>query len=114
VERVRLTLHEQDPITGDEEALFTLFYEAYRGYTIYSTPQGQCCLHGRQGCLRLQGRYVCFPEIEEAKAMVKRFRAAGHTSQETMNRFLAEEEYLCLNSSDPPQRNDQRPRVMGV
>ena len=40
IERARLTLHDADPITGNEETLSTLFYEEYRGYTIYSTEQG--------------------------------------------------------------------------
>jgi len=48
----RLTLHDTDPITGNYDQLFTLFYECYRGYTIYSTEQGACCIHGpgRGGC----------------------------------------------------------------
>lgn len=37
LQRARLTLHEADPITGNEDILSSLFYEFYRGYTIYST-----------------------------------------------------------------------------
>src|SRR5712692_5281198 len=72
VELVRLTLHEVDPVTGDEDTVYSLFYEFYRGYTIYSTEQGRCVLHGKRGgCLRIQGKYACFPDIEETKKMVK-------------------------------------------
>src|SRR5712691_3647517 len=62
-ERTRLTLHDTDPITGNENTLYTLFYEFYRGYTIYSTEQGRCCMHGKQGCIRLLGKFVCFPDV---------------------------------------------------
>lgn len=33
MERARLTLHESDPITGNEDTLYELFYEFYRGYS---------------------------------------------------------------------------------
>jgi hypothetical protein len=69
--RARLTLHEADPITGNDDTLYTLFYEFYRGYTIFSTPEGRCCIHGKQGCLRLRGKFVCFPAIEDAKNLIK-------------------------------------------
>jgi hypothetical protein len=103
----RLTLHERDPITDRYEQLFTLFYESYRGYTIYSTREGPCCIHGRDGCLRIAGRYACFPDIEEAKALIKHFVVDGRTSQESMNRSVPEDEYLCLNSGR--QRHGSRP-----
>ena len=93
----RLTLHETDPITGHEDTLYTLFYECYRGYTIYSTLEGRCCIHGKGECLRLRGKFVCFPDIEEAKKIMKRFGADGLTSYESMDRYLAEWEYVCLN-----------------
>src|SRR5215468_4897668 len=66
----RLTLHYTDPITGNEDTLSSLFYEYYRGYTIYSTEQERCCIHGKGGCLRIQGKYACFPDIEQAKLMI--------------------------------------------
>ncbi len=79
LEIVSLNLHETDPETGDEDGLSALFYEYYRGYTIYSNGQGVCCIHGagRQGRLRLLGEYVSFPDIEDAKHLIKYFRANG-------------------------------------
>ena len=93
----RLTLHNMDPITGNEDALYTLFYEQYRGYTIYSTEQGPCCIHGNDGCLRIQGKYAVFPDVEQAKNLIKHFQADGRTAQESMNRYVPQEEYVCLN-----------------
>lgn len=97
LKRARLTLHEADPITGNEDTLYTLFYEFYRGYTIYSTAQGRCCIHGKQGCVRLRGQFVCFPDIEEAKTLIKWFRSDGDTSYDCVERYLPEWEYVCLN-----------------
>ena len=99
---VHLSLHETDPVTGDEDGLSALFYEYYRGYTIYSNEEGVCCMHGadRQGCLRLGGKYVSFPDIEAAKTLIKRFRAEGYTSYESMERYLPAWEYVCLNRSE--------------
>ncbi len=96
-ERVRLTLHDSDPITGNEDILSTLFYEEYRGYTIYSTGQGRCCIHGKQGCIKLRSKFVCFPDIEDAKTLIKRFRAEGYTSYDSIERYLPEWEFVCLN-----------------
>jgi hypothetical protein len=73
--RARLTLHQTDSIIGTEDILF---YECYRGYTIYSAPPGCCCIHGKQGCLR--GKFVCFPDVEDDKTLIKQFRAEGYTS----------------------------------
>ena len=95
--RVRLTLHEADPITGNVDTLYSLFYEEYRGYTIYSTPRGHCCIHGKQGCIKLRGKFVCFYDVEEAKGLIKRFRAEGYTSSDGVERYLPQEEYVCLN-----------------
>ncbi len=106
--RPRLTLHESDPITGNEDALYTLFYEGYRGYTIYSTPEGHCCIHGRQGCLKLRGRFVCFPDIEEAKAFIKRLRAQGDTSYDDVERYLPEWEYVWLSWKEQLHSDIQR------
>ena len=98
LERARVTWHDVDTITGNDDTLYTLFYEYYRGYTIYSAEQGICCIHGRQGgCLRIEGKYACFPDIEQAKTMIKHFQADGRTSQESMKRYVPEDEYLCLN-----------------
>src|SRR5258708_14052174 len=58
IERARLTLHEADPITGNGDTLYTLFYECYLGYTIYSTQEGRCCIHVKKGMLRLVGKFV--------------------------------------------------------
>ncbi len=99
-ERARLTLHETDPITGHEDTLYTLFYECYRGYTIYSTQEGRCCIHGKQGCLRLRGKFVCFPDVEEAKTLIKRFRAEGYTSYDPVERHVPEWEFVCLNRGE--------------
>lgn len=97
VEVAHLSLHEIDLITGNEENLYTLFYEVYRGYTIYSTEQGNCCIHGKDGCLRIGGQYVCFPDVEQAKNLIKHFQADGRTSQEGMDRYVPEDAYSCLN-----------------
>jgi|SRR5579875_62278 hypothetical protein len=83
-------------ITGSEETIYTLFYEFYRGYTIYSIEDGQCCIHARDGCLQIEGKYACFLDIEQAKTLIKHFRADGPTPQESMNRYVPEHEYLCL------------------
>lgn len=99
-ERVRLTLHERDPITGNEDSLSTLFYEFYQGYTIYSTPQGRCCIHGKQDCMKLRGQFACLPDVEEAKSLIKRFRAQGYTSSERVNRHLPAWEFVCLNERE--------------
>jgi hypothetical protein len=106
--RARLFLHDTDPITGREDRLFTLFYEDYRGYTIYSTESGACCIHGagRGGCLRIAGKYVVFPDIEDAKTLIKWLRASGQSAQEDMQRTVPQEAYLCLN----PPRRAQRAR----
>ena len=100
--RIRLSLHETDPITGNEETLSTLFYEDYRGYTIYSTEGGHCCIHGpgRRGCLRLRCQFVSFPDIEDAKEMIKYFRAQGVMSWESMERSVPEREYVCVSWGD--------------
>jgi hypothetical protein len=86
VPRPRLTLHQTDPITGHEEQLSSLFYEFHRGYTIYRTEQGQCCIHGKDGCLQIEGRFVCFPTLEQAKRLIKWFRIEGYTAQNRMQR----------------------------
>jgi hypothetical protein len=64
---------------------------------IYSTQEGRCCIHGKQGCLRLRGKYACFPDMEDAKTLIKRFRAEGYTSSDPVERYVPEGEFVCLN-----------------
>ena len=110
LELARLTLHEADPITGNEDLLSSLFYEFYRGYTIYSTPRGRCCIHGQQGCLKLLGRFVCFYTIEDAKAFIQWLRREGYTSADLVERSLPPGAYVWLNCWKPPrQRRSMHP-----
>jgi hypothetical protein len=97
MERVRLTLHDVDPITGNEDTLYTLFYEEYRGYTIYSTRDGRCCIHGKHGCIKLRGKFVCCPDFEDAKTLIKQFRAEGYTSSDSVERCLSEGKFVWVN-----------------
>ncbi len=106
LEIVYLNLHETDAVTGDEDGLCALFYEYYRGYTIYSNEEGVCCIHGagRQGCLRLGGKYVSFPDIEAAKNLIKYFRAQGIRSGESMERSLPNgDEHVRILNAAPEQ-----------
>jgi len=102
-EHVQLTLHDSDPITSNEDILSTLFYEFYRGYTIYSTVGGRCCIHGKQGCIKLRGKFVCFPDVEEAKTLIKRFRAEGYTSSDSVERYLPEWECMRVRWREQQQ-----------
>lgn len=90
IEPVHLNLHEHDPVTGDEDGLCALFYEYYRGYTIYSNEEGVCCMHGSrgQGCLRLWGKYVSFPAIEDAKHLIKYFRILPSQEEENERKLF--------------------------
>lgn len=97
VERARLTLHDRDPITGNEDTLYSLFYEYYRGYTIYSTREGRCSIHGKHGCIKLRGKFVCCPDFEDAKTLIKQFRAEGYASSDSVERSLSEGEFVWLN-----------------
>jgi hypothetical protein len=97
LERARLTLHEADPITDNEDLLSSLFYEFYRGYTIYSTPRGRCCIHGKLGCLKLLGKFVCFYTIEDAKSFIEHLHQEGYTSADRVERSLPPEAYVWLN-----------------
>jgi hypothetical protein len=97
LKRARLTLHDSDPITGSEDTFYTLFYEFYRGYTIYSAAQGRCCIHGKHGCIKLRGQFVCFPDVEEAKTLINAFVQMGTPPIDSVERYLPEWEYVCLN-----------------
>lgn len=97
VERARLTLHDRDPIADNQDTLYSLFYEEYRGYTIYSTLEGRCCIHGKHGCIKLRGKFVCFPDFEDAKTLIKQFRAEGCTSSDSVERCLSEGEFVWVN-----------------
>ena len=111
LERARLTLHDSDPITGNEDTLSGLFYEVHRGYTIYSTPRGRCCIHGTQGCIKLRGKFVCFYDVEEAKTLIRHLRRACYASADSVERYLPEEEYVWLNWRKVP-RKPTLPRPM--
>jgi hypothetical protein len=102
--RARLTLHEADPITGNEDILSSLFYEYYRGYTLYSTARGRCCIHGTQGSLKLRGRFVCFYEIEQAKTFIAHLRRAGYRAADSVERYLPPEAYVWLNCWTRPRQ----------
>lgn len=95
----RVMLSHRDTITGNYDRLSSLFYEFYRGYTIYSTERGTCCIHGpgRGGCLQIEGRYAAFPDIEDAKALIKWSLAVQRTAWEGMNWRVPQEVYICLN-----------------
>ncbi len=67
-------------------------------YLLYS--QGRCCIHGKHGCIKLRGKFVCFPDIEEAKTLIKHFRTEGYTSYESVERYLLEWEYVRLNRDE--------------
>jgi hypothetical protein len=102
--RARLTLHETDPVTGNEDILSSLFYEYYRGYTLYSTARGRCCIHGTEGCLKLRGKFVCFYEVEEAKTFIKHLRRAGYIASDRVERYLSPEAYVWLNCWTLPRQ----------
>jgi hypothetical protein len=44
-----------------------------------------------------------FPDIEEAKTLIKRFRRDGDTSDDSVERYLPEWEYVCLNRHEQPR-----------
>jgi len=41
--------------------------------------------------------FACFPDIEDAKTLIKRFRREGYTSSDSVERYLPEWEFVCLN-----------------
>lgn len=86
-----------------------LFYDFYRGDTIYSTEQGRGCMHGKHGCLRLQSKFVCFSAIEDAKTLIKQLRAKGYTTSDPVERYVPEGEFVCLNRHEQ-QRTPILPR----
>jgi len=46
------------------------------------------------------GKFVCFPNIEEAKTLIKRFRTEGYTPYDSVERHLPEWEFVCLNRGE--------------
>jgi hypothetical protein len=96
---IALFLDEIDTVTGDLDTLFSLWYESFAGYSIYSSEQGTCVLHGtgQRGCLRIAGKYVRFPDAEQAKRAVLYFQARGWKPHQIMDRGMAEGAYVCLN-----------------
>lgn len=97
---IQIYTSDRDGVTGDEENLSALFYEEYRGYTIYSNARGICCIHGQQGCLRLQGQFVSFLKVEDAKDAINYFRARKWTAHQSMDRMVGEEPYLYIRPLD--------------
>jgi hypothetical protein len=59
-ERARLTLYETNPVTGNEGILYTLFYESYRGYTIYSSQEGAAAFMASGGAYACGGSSFAF------------------------------------------------------
>jgi hypothetical protein len=84
--------------------LFSLWYESFEGYSIYSSEQGMCALHGtgQRGCLRMAGKYVRFPDAEQAKRAVLYFQARRWKPHQIMDRGMAEGAYVCLNEQEEP------------
>jgi len=99
---ISLYLDETDTITGEPEVLYSLSYERFEGYTIYNTMQGMCVLHGagERGCLRMKGKYVRFPDVEQAKRAVLYFQARGWKPSQIMDRGMEEGAYVCLNEQE--------------
>ncbi|MHB8595370.1 MAG: hypothetical protein ACYDER_01010 [Ktedonobacteraceae bacterium] len=50
--------------------------------------------------MRIQNKYACFPDVEQARTLIKHFQVAGRTRQESMNRYMPEDAYRCLNRSE--------------
>jgi hypothetical protein len=109
---IALFLHETDVVAADADAVFSLFYESYEGYTLYSTQQGRCAVHGARGCLRLGGKYVSFPDEEQARRAVLYFQERGWKPHQIMERGMAEGAYVCLNEQG--KRPASRRIVEGV
>jgi hypothetical protein len=106
---IALFLHETDVVAADEDALFSLLYECYEGYSIYWTQQGRCVLHGAQGCLRLCGKYVSFPNVEQARRAVLYFQQRGWKPHQIMERGMAERTYVCLNEQEKSPVSERIP-----
>ncbi len=69
---------------------------------------------GRQGCLCLGGKYISFPDIEDAKNLMKYFRANGWTASMSMERDIPEEVYICLNGDEQQRGDGPRYRLASV
>jgi|GEM_PF-4703574 hypothetical protein len=109
-------LDETDTITGDEETLFSLSYESFEGYTLYQNERGMCALHGagQRGCLRIQGKYVRFPDVEQARWAVLYFQARGWKPHQIMDRGMAEGAYVCLNKHGERPVSGRMPEGVSV
>jgi hypothetical protein len=68
-------------------------------------------MHGEQGCIKLRGKFVCFPGIKDAKRLIKRLRREGYTSYDSVERYLPEWEFVWLNRRDY-QRTPMLSRLM--
>jgi hypothetical protein len=44
-----------------------------------------------------RGKFACFYDFEEAKTLIKCFRAQDYTSYDSVERYLPECEFVCLN-----------------
>jgi len=63
----------------------------------------QLRINGKHGCIKLRGKFVCFPDVENAKRLIKRFRAEGYTSYDSVERYLPEWEFVWLNRREQQQ-----------
>ncbi len=50
----------------------------------------------------MAGKYVRFPDVEQAKRAVLYFQARGWKPHQIMDRGMAEGAYLCLNGREEP------------
>ena len=46
---------------------------------------------------------ICFRDSAEAKTLIKRFRRDGDTSDNSVERYFPEWEYVCLNRHEQPR-----------
>ena len=65
-----------EQLTLRPHLVFVALHERPEGFRVFHYD-GRCCIHGKQGCIQLRGKYACFPDIEEAKTLIKRFQAEG-------------------------------------
>jgi hypothetical protein len=46
---------------------------------------------------RRRGEFVCFPDIEDAKTLIKQIRREGYTASDSVEWYVPEGEFVCLN-----------------